>query len=357
MAAAMATLAHCDPRRRRVDAAADGSLPSRKEARARVSKRRSRRARRSSTGARRRSTRSKRRFACSRKTPASTPAAAACSPPKGCIELDAAIMDGRDRARRRRRRTAHDARADQPRPALLMEQGPHVFLSGKGADGSLATTGSSRSANSWFEIPERRRQLEELLAAGRIRRRGQIWHGRRGRGRRRRPCRGRDLDRRADRQALGPGRRFAADRRRHLCRRPLGRGLRHRLGRIFHPRRRRAPAGRARAARRRAAAAGARRGARRHRSARRQGRADRGRAQRRRRLGLHDARDVSRHGRRRAAARSRSTPTKTSDRASRAAATRPRWRSPRAQPRRTRRPRRGSSGWGMKCAERVITGS
>ena len=47
-----------------------------------------------------------------------------------------------------------------------MERGPHVFLSGRGADEFARAAGLEQVANSWFEVPERRRQLHELLAAG-----------------------------------------------------------------------------------------------------------------------------------------------------------------------------------------------
>ena len=92
-------------------------------------------------------------------------------------------------------------------------------------------------------------------------------------------------------------------------------------------------------------------------SARRQGRADRGRAGRRSGVGLHDAGDVSRHGRRDRPDRRGSIRTTRSGRASRAAATRPRSRSPARSASRksataSRKPR-----FGMKCADRVTTGS
>ena len=83
---------------------------------------------------------------------------------EGCIELDAAIMDGRTRAAgavaglRTTRAPISLARA-------LLDRGPHVFLSGKGADQFARDHGFEQVGNSWFEIPERRRQLEELLAA------------------------------------------------------------------------------------------------------------------------------------------------------------------------------------------------
>jgi beta-aspartyl-peptidase (threonine type) len=80
----------------------------------------------------------------------------------GCIELDAAIMDGRTRAAgavsglRTTRAPISLARA-------LLERGPHVFLSGHGADDFARDHGFEQVENSWFEIPERRRQLDELL--------------------------------------------------------------------------------------------------------------------------------------------------------------------------------------------------
>src|SRR5947209_10604454 len=51
----------------------------------------------------------------------------------GCIELDAAIMDGR---KRQAGAVAglRTTRAPISLARLLLEQGPHVFLSGKGAD-------------------------------------------------------------------------------------------------------------------------------------------------------------------------------------------------------------------------------
>jgi beta-aspartyl-peptidase (threonine type) len=48
----------------------------------------------------------------------------------------------------------------------LLEQGPHVFLSGHGADDFARDHGFEQVDNSWFAIPERRRQLEELLSGG-----------------------------------------------------------------------------------------------------------------------------------------------------------------------------------------------
>ncbi len=83
----------------------------------------------------------------------------------GCIELDAAIMDGSTRAAGAVA-GLRTTRAPMSLARRLLEEGPHVFLSGKGADEFARDHGLEQVPNSWFEIPERRRQLEELLAEG-----------------------------------------------------------------------------------------------------------------------------------------------------------------------------------------------
>jgi beta-aspartyl-peptidase (threonine type) len=47
-----------------------------------------------------------------------------------------------------------------------METGPHVFLAGTAADRFAANAGIEQVANDFFILAERRRQLEEALAAG-----------------------------------------------------------------------------------------------------------------------------------------------------------------------------------------------
>jgi beta-aspartyl-peptidase (threonine type) len=84
---------------------------------------------------------------------------------QGCVELDAAIMDGRTRAAGAVA-GLRTTRAPVTLARLLLDEGPHVFLSGKGADQFARDAGLDQVPNSWFEVPERRRQLEELIGSG-----------------------------------------------------------------------------------------------------------------------------------------------------------------------------------------------
>jgi beta-aspartyl-peptidase (threonine type) len=83
----------------------------------------------------------------------------------GHIELDAAIMDGRDRSAGAVA-GLRTTRAPISLARKLLDRGPHVFLSGKGADQFAREHGFEQVGNEWFEVPERRRQLEELMAEG-----------------------------------------------------------------------------------------------------------------------------------------------------------------------------------------------
>lgn len=82
---------------------------------------------------------------------------------EGAIELDAAIMDGRDRSAgavagvTTVRNPVSLARA-------VMTQSPHVLLAGKGAEDFATSCGVARVEQDWFETPERRAQLERVLA-------------------------------------------------------------------------------------------------------------------------------------------------------------------------------------------------
>lgn len=83
----------------------------------------------------------------------------------GSIELDAAIMDGQTRAAGAAAGLT-TTRAPISLARLLLEHGPHVFLSGREADALARARGLEQVENSWFEIPERRRQLDELMRIG-----------------------------------------------------------------------------------------------------------------------------------------------------------------------------------------------
>lgn len=82
---------------------------------------------------------------------------------EGTNELDAAIMDGAER------KAGAIARVHNTKnPILLarkvMEQSPHVLLSGEGADRFSAEQGLEQVDQAYFGTPERKRQLDELKA-------------------------------------------------------------------------------------------------------------------------------------------------------------------------------------------------
>ncbi len=83
----------------------------------------------------------------------------------GTIELDAAIMDGRTRAA-----GAVAGLTVTRSPVALarrvMAASPHVLLSGSGAEAFARDQGLEAVDPAWFATPERRRQLDELLARG-----------------------------------------------------------------------------------------------------------------------------------------------------------------------------------------------
>lgn len=86
---------------------------------------------------------------------------------EGCIELEATIMDGKDRSAGAVA-GLRTTRAPVSLARLLLTEGPHVFLSGEGADQFAREHGLEQVDNLWFEIPERRRQLDEFLETGRF---------------------------------------------------------------------------------------------------------------------------------------------------------------------------------------------
>jgi len=83
----------------------------------------------------------------------------------GHVELDAAIMDGSDR-RAGAAAGLRSTRAPISAARAVMEQSPHVLMSYEGADDFACEAGLEQVPNRWFVTPERRRQLDELLAKG-----------------------------------------------------------------------------------------------------------------------------------------------------------------------------------------------
>src|SRR3569623_188368 len=84
---------------------------------------------------------------------------------KGRSELDAASMDGRDlRAGSIAGVTATKNPVTLAR--AVMEESAHVLLGREGADAFSVEHGLEQAGPDWFATPERRRQLDELLAKG-----------------------------------------------------------------------------------------------------------------------------------------------------------------------------------------------
>src|SRR5690348_8518070 len=84
---------------------------------------------------------------------------------QGEVELDAAIMEGRER-RAGAVAGIKTTRAPISLARRLMDSGPHVFLAGTAADRFAETAGLEQVGNDFFILPARKRQLEEALAAG-----------------------------------------------------------------------------------------------------------------------------------------------------------------------------------------------
>ena len=81
----------------------------------------------------------------------------------GLHELDAAIMDGQDRAAGAIA-GSRTTRSPIELARTVLEKGPHVFLSGKGADEFARENGLEQVENAHFSTAERREQLERLKA-------------------------------------------------------------------------------------------------------------------------------------------------------------------------------------------------
>ena len=83
----------------------------------------------------------------------------------GKCELDAAIMDGRDR-RAGAVAGMTTTRAPICAARAAMEHSPHVLLTYAGADAFARDQGLEQVANDWFVTPERQAQLDKVMAAG-----------------------------------------------------------------------------------------------------------------------------------------------------------------------------------------------
>ncbi len=82
---------------------------------------------------------------------------------EGHFELDAAVMDGRTRAAG----AVAGVRTVKNPVSLarkVMEQGPHVFLAGAGAEEFARLHGIEPAPEGWFEVARRRKQWEEFRA-------------------------------------------------------------------------------------------------------------------------------------------------------------------------------------------------
>lgn len=80
---------------------------------------------------------------------------------EGTIEHDASIMDGRNRAAGAITGTSH-IRHPISLARKVMEESPHVFLRGQGAEQFATERGLEQVPNEWFHTPERRRQWQEF---------------------------------------------------------------------------------------------------------------------------------------------------------------------------------------------------
>lgn len=84
---------------------------------------------------------------------------------EGAVEMDAAVMDGRTRDA-----GAISGVGTTRHPVSLarrvMEESPHVLLSGEGADAFAVEQGLEQADPAWFVTTERQRNLDDLKAAG-----------------------------------------------------------------------------------------------------------------------------------------------------------------------------------------------
>ena len=83
----------------------------------------------------------------------------------GLVELDAAIMDGSDR-RAGAVAGMRTTRAPIGAARAAMEHNPHVLLTYEGADQFAREQGMEQVVNDWFVTPQRKAQLDKVMAAG-----------------------------------------------------------------------------------------------------------------------------------------------------------------------------------------------
>ena len=83
----------------------------------------------------------------------------------GVAELDAAIMDGRDR-RAGAVAGLRTTRAPISAARAVMAHSPHVLLTYDGADRFATEQGLEQVDNHWFVTPSRQAQLDKVMAAG-----------------------------------------------------------------------------------------------------------------------------------------------------------------------------------------------
>ena len=83
----------------------------------------------------------------------------------GMVELDAAIMDGRDR-RAGAVAGLRTTRAPISAARAAMEHSPHVLLTYEGAEQFAREQGLEQVDNAWFVTPQRQAQLDKVMAAG-----------------------------------------------------------------------------------------------------------------------------------------------------------------------------------------------
>jgi len=84
---------------------------------------------------------------------------------EGAIELDAAIMDGRER-RAGAVAGLRTTRAPVSAARAVMEHSPHVLLTNAGAEEFAVAQGLEQIDNDWFVVPFRKAQLAKVMAEG-----------------------------------------------------------------------------------------------------------------------------------------------------------------------------------------------